>query len=117
MRSLYGKYAYDEVITPQVFDNELFHTSGHLPGYAQNMYFAATSEDFERWTSKDEETTKNEIVEGKTKPKEAPSARFGLKPMNCPGHALMFGFKRRSYRELPMRIADFGRLHAMSAAG
>jgi hypothetical protein len=53
---------------------------------------------------------------GKIEAKEVEEAlregiRFGVKPMNCPGHALMFGMTRRSYRELPMRLADFGRLH------
>ena len=43
--------------------------------------------------------------------------RFGVKPMNCPGHCLLFGMTRRSYRELPMRIADFGRLHRFERSG
>src|SRR4029079_7415659 len=43
--------------------------------------------------------------------------RYGVKPMNCPGHCLMFGMTRRSYRELPMRVADFGRLHRYERAG
>ena len=42
---------------------------------------------------------------------------FGLKPMNCPGHCLIFGSKRVSYRELPMRIADFSSLHRNEASG
>lgn len=42
---------------------------------------------------------------------------FGLKPMNCPGHCLMFAHRKRSYRELPMRVADFGVLHRNEFSG
>jgi threonyl-tRNA synthetase len=44
-------------------------------------------------------------------------AEFGLKPMNCPGHCLMFGNRNRSYRELPLRLADFGVLHRNEFSG
>ena len=44
-------------------------------------------------------------------------AEFGLKPMNCPGHCLIFGSRTRSYRELPLRLADFGVLHRNEFSG
>lgn len=88
IRELYFEYGYGEVITPQIFDTELFKTSGHLSNYLENMYFMKVDE-----------------------------RDFGLKPMNCPSHCLMFGADRHSYRDLPLRMADFGRLHRYERAG
>lgn len=88
MRQLYKKYGYDEVITPQVLDVDLWHRSGHYDNYKENMYF---SEHDER--------------------------QVAVKPMNCPCHALIFTTKQHSYRELPIRMADFGRLHRYERSG
>ncbi len=88
IRELYLAYDYQEVITPQVFDIELFKTSGHFQNYKDNMYF--------------------------TKLDERENA---LKPMNCPCHCLMFAAEKHSYRELPLRMADFGRLHRYEKSG
>src|SRR3989338_2268759 len=88
IRELYQKFDYQEVITPQIFDIELFKTSGHYGNYKENMYF--------------------------TNPDER---EFGLKPMNCPSHCLLFGSEKHSYRELPLRMADFGRLHRYEKSG
>ncbi|HJL30428.1 MAG TPA: threonine--tRNA ligase, partial [Polyangiaceae bacterium LLY-WYZ-15_(1-7)] len=115
IRELYDLHGYEEVITPQIFDNELFETSGHLPAYYENMYLAASKEHLER--------ASKAIVD--EPPEDAHACehtlqehfRFGVKPMNCPSHCLMFGMTRRSYRELPMRIADFGRLHRFERSG
>ncbi len=88
MRELYRTYDYKEVITPQIFDTEMFKTSGHWAHYLENMYV----------TEKDER-------------------QFGVKPMNCPSHTYIFANEKRSYRELPLRIADFGRLHRYERSG
>jgi threonyl-tRNA synthetase len=88
VRKLYRKHGYEEIITPQIFDMELFHTSGHYEHYKDNM-FACTIDERE----------------------------FGVKPMNCPGHCVLFRQTRRSYRDLPVRFADFGRLHRYERAG
>lgn len=88
MREKYRKYDYQEVITPQIFDVELFHKSGHYENYRENMYFSRVEE-------KD----------------------FSLKPMNCPGHCLLYQAERKSYRDLPWRVADFGRLHRYERSG
>jgi len=88
MREKYLKYGYSEVITPQVFDVDLFHTSGHYENYRENMYFSRIEE-----------------------------RDFSLKPMNCPGHCLLYHAERKSYRDLPWRIADFGRLHRYERSG
>jgi len=120
VRELYKRFDYIEVITPQIFDRELFVTSGHLPAYAENMFLAASKENIENVC--EHLATLHEKDGGKLDVKEVEKAlvdgiRFGVKPMNCPAHALMFGSTRRSYRELPMRMADFGRLHRFERSG
>lgn len=88
MRRIYAKFGYQEVITPQVLDVDLWHTSGHYEKYHENMYFTQIDE-----------------------------REFALKPMNCPCHMLMFSHHRYSYRDLPLRFADFGRLHRYEKSG
>lgn len=88
MRRIYKKFDYQEVITPQVLDVDLWHTSGHYEKYHENMYFTQIDE-----------------------------REFALKPMNCPCHMLMFSHHRYSYRDLPLRFADFGRLHRYEKSG
>ena len=115
IRELYARYGYQVVITPQIYDNELFHTSGHLPSYAENMYQAATVENLEQVAGrlvKEPPTDAHQCALSLTE-----AMRFGVKPMNCPGHCLMYKMTRRSYRELPMRMADFGRLHRFERSG
>ncbi len=88
MRGFYKEYGYQEVVTPQVFDVELWKRSGHYEHYRENMFLS-----------------------------EIDGREFGLKPMNCPGHCLMFGAEGHSYRDLPLRLADFGRLHRYERSG
>jgi len=88
IRELYFKYGYSEVITPQVLDVALWKTSGHYENYAENMYFTTAEE-----------------------------REYALKPMNCPGHCILFGAQKHSYRDLPIRYADFGRLHRYERSG
>jgi threonyl-tRNA synthetase len=95
LRELYLEFGYQEVLTPQIFDKKLFETSGHLANYAENMYRIATAD----MASKGLDDA------------------LGIKPMNCPSHCLIFGLRRRSYRELPWRVADFGRLHRYERGG
>lgn len=102
VRSLYVDYGYEEVITPQFFDKKLYETSGHLANYMENMYLPVPSEQLK--SEHDAEPRKD-------------LDWVAAKPMNCPGHCLMFGQRRRSYRELPWRVADFGRLHRYERAG
>jgi threonyl-tRNA synthetase len=91
IRDEYRETGYEEVITPQIFNTELFKTSGHYANYKDNMYFTQVS-------AEDEQES-------------------GMKPMNCPAHCLMFGAEQHSYRELPKRMADFGRLHRFERSG
>jgi threonyl-tRNA synthetase len=88
MRGLHERYGYQEVITPQIYSTDLWKRSGHYDNYIENMYFIQ-DEDRE----------------------------LGVKPMNCPGHCVMFASQVHSYRELPIRYADFGRLHRFERSG
>ena len=88
VKELYVKYGYHEVMTPQIFNTELWKISGHLEAYSENMYFVDVDE-----------------------------REFGVKPMNCPAAAMLYLADSHSYRELPMRLADFGRLHRNERSG
>ncbi|MCS5638616.1 MAG: threonine--tRNA ligase [Myxococcota bacterium] len=90
MRELYPRYGYKEVITPQLFRSELFKRSGHYEKFYVDMYWFMGSDD-------DEE--------------------LGVKAMNCPGHCHLFSTSKRSYRDLPIRWAEFSRLHRNERSG
>ncbi len=89
MRELYRKYGYQEVMCPQIFSTELYKTSGHYELFKDDMFLMHGDEQEE----------------------------IGLKPMNCPGHALVFRSRKRSYRELPLRLAEFTQLHRNERSG
>ena len=109
LRSLYLEHGYEEVITPQVFDKRLFETSGHIPNFVDGLYFPVTADAMSEHAGKPAGTGAAVA--------EHPALTQGLKPMNCPGHCLLFAHRRRSYRELPWRVADFGRLHRYERTG
>jgi threonyl-tRNA synthetase len=88
MRRLLARNGYVEVKAPLLASKELFVTSGHWAHYKENMFLV----------EEDEQT-------------------YGLKPMNCPWHMIIFGSKRRSYRELPLRMAEQSVLHRNERAG
>uniref|UniRef100_A0A8C7XWQ1 threonine--tRNA ligase n=1 Tax=Oryzias sinensis TaxID=183150 RepID=A0A8C7XWQ1_9TELE len=88
IRSEYRNRGFQEVVTPNIYNSKLWVTSGHWQHYSENMF------SFE--------------VEKET---------FALKPMNCPGHCLVFDHRPRSWRELPLRMADFGVLHRNELSG
>jgi len=88
MRELYREFGYQEVITPQLFDVDLWRRSGHYDAYRENMFFSQVDE-----------------------------REYSIKPMNCPSHCLIYGARPHSYRELPVRLADFGRLHRYERSG
>src|SRR5262245_13564794 len=88
MRSLYERFGYQEVITPQIFDVDLWRRSGHYDHFRESMYFTRVED-----------------------------REFGVKPMNCPSHTYVYAARKRSYRDLPLRYADFGRLHRYEKSG
>ena len=111
IRELYDRYEYAEVITPLAYDPSLFRTSGHLGNYNENMYRLWTEDQVGACGSHDHAGEHNKLHEG------LQEDSFVLKPMNCPSHCVIFGSKRRSYRELPWRVADFARLHRYERGG
>jgi threonyl-tRNA synthetase len=82
VREQLDRRGYVEIRTPHVLDVELWERSGHYDNYRDNMYF--------------------------TQVEEGEGRRYAIKPMNCPGACLVYGSARRSYRDLPMRLAEFG---------
>jgi len=114
MRELYAEDGYEEVITPQAFDPKLFRTSGHLGNYNENMYRLWTEDLLEDAVAKNKDGSDKTAVE---LIKQLQDNSFAIKPMNCPSHCVIFGSRRRSYRELPWRVADFGRLHRYERGG
>ena len=88
MRRVYQDNGYEEVKAPQLLDRSLWERSGHWAKYRENMF-----------------TTESE------------NRYYALKPMNCPGHIQIFNSKLRSYRDLPLRIGEFGQCHRNEASG
>ena len=90
VQDVYPKYGYREVLTPQLFRSDLFKTSGHYEKFHDDMYWFEGSDEGEE---------------------------LGVKAMNCPGHCHLFNTGKRSYRELPVRWAEFSRLHRNERSG
>ncbi|XP_077935097.1 threonine--tRNA ligase 2, cytoplasmic isoform X3 [Halichoerus grypus] len=88
IREEYHRRNFTEVLSPNMYNSRLWETSGHWQHYSENMF----TFDIEKDT-------------------------FALKPMNCPGHCLMFAHRPRSWREMPIRFADFGVLHRNELSG
>ncbi|CAM0140830.1 threonyl-tRNA synthetase [Umbelopsis sp. WA50703] len=88
IKAEYRVRGFNEVMTPNMYNMKLWDVSGHAAKYKENMFAL-----------------------------EVEKEEFGLKPMNCPGHCLIFGHRERSYRELPLRYADFGVLHRNEFSG
>uniref|UniRef100_A0A8C4IG91 threonine--tRNA ligase n=1 Tax=Dicentrarchus labrax TaxID=13489 RepID=A0A8C4IG91_DICLA len=88
IRDEYWRRGFQEVASPNIYNSKLWETSGHWQHYSENMFSFPVEDDI-----------------------------FALKPMNCPGHCLMFSHRPRSWRELPLRLADFGVLHRNELSG
>ena len=105
LRSEYVKRGFTEVHTPNLFNVNLWKQSGHWDNYRENMFaFHADAHGDHSIDNLQQSGGENGTI-------------FALKPMNCPGHCLMFGHKDRSYRDLPIRFADFGVLHRNELSG
>ena len=87
-RSVHDKYGYEEIRTPIILNEQLWHKSGHWDNYKENMYFTRFDE-----------------------------ADYAIKPMNCPGGCLVFKSRQHSYREFPKRVAELGLVHRHEASG
>jgi threonyl-tRNA synthetase len=88
MRGRLADAGYDEVRTPQVMDRSLWEKSGHWQNYKENMFVT-----------------------------ESEKRDYAIKPMNCPGHVQIFNHGLRSYRDLPLRLAEFGACHRNEPSG
>jgi threonyl-tRNA synthetase len=88
MRQVLMQNGYVEIRTPQVLDRSLWEKSGHWENFRENMFMT-----------------------------ESESRRFAIKPMNCPGHVQVFNHGLKSYRDLPLRLAEFGSCHRNEASG
>src|SRR3954452_11199282 len=104
VRKQLRRRGYKEIKTPRVLDEELWHRSGHWDNYRENMFFAEPSVRDEQRAAASPPDLPHE---GQSPATESPR-RFALKPMNCPGACLVYAAGRHSYRELPLRLAEFG---------
>ena len=94
-RDLYER-GYEEVITPHIYNADVWKTSGHYGFYHENMYFFQINE------GTDEEPRYSE---------------YGVKPMNCPGHVIIYKNELHSYRDLPLRYFEFGTVYRHEMSG
>lgn len=108
-RNEYKKRGFDEVLTPQLVNGRLFRQSGHLDNYEDNMFCVPILSDSVQKI--DENASKEE------KQKYEDTMNYYMKPMNCPIHCLMYKHSLKSYKQLPIRLADFGCLHRNEASG
>jgi len=104
LRAHYPQFGFREVITPNIYKRSLWQKSGHWDNYAADM-FEVRGRGFTG-----EKQAAGEAEDGEDE-------AFGLKPMNCPGHCLLFANERRSWRDLPIRFADFSSLHRNEISG
>ena len=88
IRDLYKRFGYSEVVTPLIYKTELWKTSGHYEAFHDDMFLMNVHD-----------------------------GEYGVKPMNCPGHCYLFSSRKYSYRDLPIRFADFSRLHRFEPSG
>lgn len=100
MRRRLSRLGYDEVNAPQLLDKSLWETSGHWGWYQENMFAVKSAHAYMN-----------------PEDKEAEQRVFALKPMNCPGHVQIFKHGLKSYRDLPLRLAEFGTVHRYEPSG
>lgn len=104
MRSLLNRRGYKEVKTPLVLSEELWHRSGHYQNYLENMFFTK----LKLRDEKDPEIIKEDVAEDRP---------MAVKPMNCPGHVMLYGTHQHSHNEFPLRFAEMGLVHRREMSG
>ncbi|KAF9965678.1 54S ribosomal protein L39, mitochondrial [Mortierella alpina] len=115
MRQQYRKYGFEEVMTPLMYKKELWETSGHWQNYKDDMFQVQRGCGHQHHEGHGDEHKEGTVLAAA--PTEGHDEVFGLKPMNCPGHCLIFDMSTRSYKDLPIRYADFSALHRNEATG
>ena len=104
MRGLLRRRGYKEVKTPLILSEHLWHQSGHYDNYLENMFFTKL---------KLRDDKKNEVIHDNVE-EDRPTA---VKPMNCPGHVLVYAVRPHSHNEFPLRIAEMGLVHRRELSG
>lgn len=99
MKNQQLKYGFQEVITPLIYKTKLWEVSGHMENYRDDMFKVVGND------------------ESKEESEDGHAHEYGLKPMNCPGHCLIYAKFDRSYNELPIRLSDFSSLHRNESSG
>ena len=117
---------YQPLQTPHILKTDAWYTSGHIQNYRENMFMVYSLDELDQGLiGGDADKGKDEkSEEGKDgKPEEAKDEKseglgnYGLKPMNCPGHVMMFNVGTKSYRDLPVRFFEFGTVYRYERAG
>lgn len=120
IRDLYRQWDYHEVLTPQVFKADLWKRSGHWDNYRDDMFAVEGFKELQERTRKsaeDEHSSCGDITHAADPQLGVEASAYGLKPMNCPGHCLLYAAQEHSYRDLPIRYAEFSPLHRNEASG
>jgi threonyl-tRNA synthetase len=104
MRSLLARRGYKQVKTPLVLSEELWHTSGHYDNYLENMFFTKLK-------------LRNEKNPGQIMDNVVEERPMAVKPMNCPGHVLVYRDRQHSHNEFPLRFAEMGLVHRREMSG
>lgn len=115
LRAQYPAFGFREVLTPTMYKQSLWEQSGHWANYKDDMFTVTGNSSHKPEAASDfsdRRMQSKKSVGEITEPEE-----FGLKPMNCPGHCILFQSVRRSYRDLPLRYADFSPLHRNEVSG
>lgn len=120
VRDLYDVHGYNEVISPQLYKKELWVKSGHWDNYREDMFavqgFTEGDQREAQAVSEERGGSCSAHDHNHGDPSSSESA-FGLKPMNCPGHCLIFASTPKTIRDLPIRFAEFSPLHRNEASG
>jgi threonyl-tRNA synthetase len=127
LRAQYPIQGFTEVITPNIYKKSLWQVSGHWDNYADDMFSVRgrakrplIDSGPQPSSLKAQVSDQNTQVQAQAQTvldNEGEYEEFGLKPMNCPGHCLLFATGKHSYRDLPIRYADFSALHRNEVSG
>lgn len=116
LRAQYPDFGFREVITPTIYKESLWEQSGHWANYRDDM-FKVTGNPSKKTIAASLDFVNGHMQRKKDLPDDPELDQYGLKPMNCPGHCILFQSKRRSYRDLPIRYAEFSPLHRNEISG
>lgn len=107
----HGDKTYEPLATPHILKTDAWHTSGHIENYRENMFMVYSLDELDQGLleSRKDAEGKDQVGEG--------LGNYGLKPMNCPGHVMLYRVGTKSYRDLPLRYFEFGTVYRYERAG